>query len=161
MVNQVATDINSYLSFSLDEEYFAANVGKVLEILELTKITKVPKVPGFMRGVINLRGQVLPVVDTRIKFGLPATEATQNTCIVVVEMEMDEEHINVGILVDAVEEVLEIDDSEILPPPSIGNKFRSEFIRGMARDEEEFLMILNVDKILSFDEKQVIKEHLN
>lgn len=161
MVNQVATDINSYLSFSLDDEYFAANVGKVLEILELTKITKVPKVPDFMRGVINLRGQVLPVVDTRIKFGLPPAESTQDTCIVVVEMHMDDELLNVGILVDAVEEVLEIDESEILPPPSIGSKFRSEFIYGMARSEEEFLMILNVDKILSFDEKQVIKEHLN
>ncbi|MFW5759899.1 MAG: chemotaxis protein CheW [Cyclobacteriaceae bacterium] len=161
MVNQIATDINSYLSFRLGEEYYAANVGKVLEIMELTKITKVPQVPGFMRGVINLRGQVLPVIDTRIKFGLAPAGATRNTCIVVVEMNLEDEQINVGILVDAVEEVLEIDDTEIMPPPSIGNKFRSEFILGMARNEEDFLMILDVDKILSFDEKQVIKEHLN
>jgi purine-binding chemotaxis protein CheW len=161
MIDEVKTDINSYLSFSLAEEYFAANVSKVLEILELVKVTKVPKVPDFMRGVINLRGQVLPVIDARVKFALPPTEETRNTCIVVVEMKLEEELINVGILVDAVEEVLEINDNEILPPPSLGNKYQSEFIAGMARNDDEFLMILNVDKILSFDEKQVVKEHLN
>lgn len=161
MIDEVKTDINSYLSFSLDGEYFAANVAKVLEILELAKITKVPQVPDFMRGVINLRGQVLPVIDTRLKFGLPPSESTRDTCIVVMEMQLEDELINVGILVDAVEAVLEVKDSEIMPPPSLGNQYRSEFIAGMARNNDEFLMILNVDKILTFDEKKVIKEHLN
>lgn len=161
MLDEVKTEINSYLSFSLDGEYFAANVAKVLEILELVKITKVPQVPDFMQGVINLRGQVLPVIDTRLKFGLPPSESSRDTCIVVIEMQLADELINVGILVDAVKAVLEINDGDIMPPPSLGNQYRSEFLTGMARHNDEFLMVLNVDKILSFDEKKVIKEHLN
>jgi len=159
MVNQATVDINSFLSFKLDEEFFAANVAKVLEILEMTRITKVPKAPAYMRGVINLRGQVLPVIDTRVKFGMPMTEDTENTCIVVVEMRLEEERLNVGILVDSVDEVLELDEESILPPPSIGDKFRSEFITGMTKAEDKFLMILEVNKILSFDEKEMLKQH--
>lgn len=152
MTNTVETAIDSFLSFKLGDELFAANVAKVLEILELAKITKVPKSPEYMRGVINLRGNVLPVVDTRIKFGMPVTKDTVNTCIVVLDINMEGESLMVGILVDSVQEVLELQDDEIKPPPSIGSRYKSDFIQGMVKKEEEFIMILNIDAVLSSEE---------
>src|SRR5687768_17514595 len=107
----------SYLSFKLGEEIFAANVEKVLEILEVTKITKVPKSPAYMRGVINLRGNVLPVIDTRQKFNMPHTEDTVNTCIMVLNIHMDGDKLILGALVDAVQEVLEISQDQIKTAP--------------------------------------------
>jgi len=153
------TAINSYLSFRLSDEVFAANVGKVLEILELTKITKVPKAPDYMRGVINLRGSVLPVVDTRIKFGLPLTPDTVNTCIVVLNIQIDNEELKVGALVDAVQEVLDLSPDMISEPPNIGNKYRSEFIQGMGKVDEDFIMILDVDQVFSLDELLNIRQN--
>ena len=144
--------INSYLSFKLGEEEFAAHVSKVLNILEMTKITEVPKAPEYLKGVINLRGTVLPVIDTRIKFGMSATEYTTNTCIIVLDIVVDGESIQVGALVDAVQAVLEIDKNQILPPPSIGSKYRSEFIEGVANIDEKFIMILNMDAVFSTEE---------
>ena len=106
--------LDSYLSFKLGDELFAANVAKVLNILEMVKITKVPKAPEYMKGVINLRGNVLPVIDTRTKFGMTPTEFTKNTCILVLDIIVDGEDIQVGALVDSVQEVLEItEDSPI------------------------------------------------
>jgi len=152
MTEQINT-LNSYLSFKLGNEIFAANVSKVLNILEMTKITKVPKAPNYMKGVINLRGTVLPVIDTRIKFGLSETVYTANTCILVLEVNVENENLQVGGLVDAVQEVLEIEDHQILPPPNIGNRFRSEFINGMYKlNDEEFLMLLDMDKVFSTDD---------
>lgn len=153
------TVINSYLSFKLGDEVFATNVGKVLEILELSKVTKVPKAPEYMRGVINLRGSVLPVVDTRIKFGLPVTPDTVNTCIIVLNIIIDNEELTVGALVDAVQEVLELSPDMISDPPGIGSKYRSEFIQGMGKVGEEFIMILDVDQVLSIDELISIKQN--
>src|SRR6056297_769677 len=144
--------INSYLTFKLGEEEFAAHVSKVLSIMEMTKITKVPKSPEYMKGVINLRGQVLPVVDTRIKFGMSPTEFTKNTCIIVMEVEMEGEHVQVGTLVDSVQEVLEINEDQIQPPPSIGSKYQSQFIYGMAKIDEKFIMLLDMDKVFSAEE---------
>jgi purine-binding chemotaxis protein CheW len=150
--------INSYLTFKLGNEFFAANVSKVLNILEMTKVTKVPKAPSYMKGVINLRGAVLPLVDTRIKFDMPETEYTTNTCILVLDITLNNESVHVGALVDSVQEVLEIDDANIQPPPSIGTKYKSEFIEGVAKVEEEFIMILNMDLIFSTDELSLLKE---
>ena len=144
--------INSYLTFKLGEEEFAAHVGKVLNILEMTKITEVPKSPDYMKGVINLRGSVLPVIDTRIKFGMTPTEYTPNTCIVVMDIDMDGDSIHVGALVDSVQAVLEIEDAQILPPPSIGHKYRSEFIEGVANINDSFIMILNMEEVFSSEE---------
>jgi purine-binding chemotaxis protein CheW len=158
MSNETLDQINSYLSFKLGGETFAANVGKILNILEMTEITKVPKAPDYMKGVINLRGTVLPVVDTRIKFGMPPTEYTNNTCILVMEVEVDGEQVQVGGLVDAVQAVLEIEEDEILPPPSIGSKYRSEFITGIAKIDDKFIMLLNMDRVFSADEIISIKE---
>lgn len=152
MGNGNESKISSYLTFKLGEEEFAAHVGKVLNILEMTKITDVPKSPDYMKGVINLRGAVLPVIDTRIKFGMTPTEYTANTCIVVMDIDMDGDSIHVGALVDSVQAVLEIDDSQILPPPSIGHKYRSEFIEGVANISDSFIMILNMDEVFSSEE---------
>ncbi|MFO7844475.1 MAG: chemotaxis protein CheW [Bacteroidales bacterium] len=158
MEKEELTKINSYLSFKLGDEEFAAHVGKVLNILELTKITEVPKAPDYMKGVINLRGTVLPVVDTRIKFGMTPTEYTTNTCIVVMEVELDNDIVQVGALVDAVQAVLEIDDSQIQPPPSIGSKYKSEFIYGMVKVDEKFIMLLDMEKVFSSDEIVSLQE---
>ncbi|MBN1990793.1 MAG: chemotaxis protein CheW [Bacteroidales bacterium] len=150
--------INSYLSFKLGEEEFAAHVGKVLNILEMTKITEVPKAPEYMKGVINLRGTVLPVIDTRIKFGMAPTVYTTNTCIIVLDIEMDGESIHVGALVDSVQAVLELDENTLLPAPSIGSKYKSEFIEGVANIDDRFIMILNMDSVFSSDELSSMKD---
>ncbi|MFO7939967.1 MAG: chemotaxis protein CheW [Bacteroidales bacterium] len=160
MDKEQLTKIDSYLSFKLGDEEFAAHVGKVLNILEMTKITEVPKSPDYMKGVINLRGTVLPVVDTRIKFGMTPTEYTPNTCIVVMEVEMEGDTIQVGALVDSVQAVLELDEGQIQPPPSIGSKYKSEFIYGMAKIDERFIMLLDMDKVFSADEIVNVKEKM-
>ncbi len=152
MNSENITKINTFLSFKLGEEEFAAHVGKVLNILEMTKITEVPKAPEYMKGVINLRGTVLPVIDTRIKFGMPKTEYTTNTCIIVLDIEMDGDSIHVGALVDSVQAVLELDNSKIMPAPSIGSKYKSEFIEGVANIDDKFIMILNMDAVFSSNE---------
>lgn len=157
-MNELST-LTSYLSFKLGNEIFAANVGKVLNILEMTKITKVPKAPDYMKGVINLRGTVLPLVDTRIKFGLSATEFTANTCILVLDITIGEESLQVGALVDAVQEVLEIEPQNILSPPNIGSKYHSEFISGMYKvTDEQFIMILDMDRVFSTEELMDVHE---
>ncbi|MDY6801855.1 MAG: chemotaxis protein CheW [Bacteroidota bacterium] len=161
MEKEELTKINSYLSFKLGDEEFAAHVGKVLNILEMTKITEVPKSPEYMKGVINLRGTVLPVIDTRIKFGMTPTEFTTNTCIVVMEVELDHDMVQVGALVDSVQAVREIDDSQIQPPPSIGSKFKSEFIYGMFKVDEKFIMLLDMEKVFSSDEIVSLQEKTN
>lgn len=149
--------INSYLSFKLGDEEFAAHVGKVLNILEMTRITEVPKAPIYMKGVINLRGTVLPVIDTRIKFGMTPTEFTANTCIVVLDIQVDGESIQIGALVDSVQAVLEIEKKNIMPPPSIGSKYKSEFIVGVASIDEKFIMILDMDAVFSVEDVTDLK----
>jgi purine-binding chemotaxis protein CheW len=147
---------NSYLTFKIEDEVFAANVSKVLSILELSKITKIPRTPDYIRGVINLRGTVLPIVDLRIKFGLTPTEFTSNTCILVLEINIENTTVKLGALVDSVQEVLEIEDKDILAPPNIGNKFQSDFIEGMFKAENSFIMILSMDMIFTHDELTVM-----
>lgn len=147
---------NSYLTFKIEDEIFAANVSKVLSILELSKITKIPRTPDYIRGVINLRGTVLPIVDLRIKFGLTPTEFTSNTCILVLEINIENTTVKLGALVDSVQEVLEIEDKDILAPPNIGHKFQSDFIEGMFKSENSFIMILSMDMVFTHDELTVM-----
>nr|WP_320050252.1 chemotaxis protein CheW [uncultured Desulfuromonas sp.] len=149
--------INQYLTFQLDEEVFALEISKVREVLDFTDITKVPQTPIFMRGVINLRGSVVPVVDMRVKFSMSEAEATVNTCIIITEVFMDGETSVLGALVDSVQEVLEIDSGQIEPPPRIGTKLDTEFIRGMGKHNEEFIIILDVDRVFSADEISLIQ----
>lgn len=149
MENKEQSRTESYLSFRLGEEEYAAHVSKVLNILEMTRITKVPKSPEYMKGVINLRGMVLPVVDTRIKFGMTETSYTDKTCIVVMDLEIEEELVHVGALVDEVVAVLEISENQLEPPPGIGNTYRSDFISAVAKVDDHFIMILDLIKIFS------------
>ncbi|MGC8824626.1 MAG: chemotaxis protein CheW [Bacteroidales bacterium] len=161
MSNNKQHKINSYLTFKLGDETFAANVSKVLNILEMTKVTKVPKAPPYMKGVINLRGAVLPLVDTRIKFEMSPTEFTPNTCILVLDININGESVHVGALVDSVQEVIELDDSQIMPPPSIGTRYKSEFLEGVAKIGDDFVMILDMDLIFSTDELSLLKESVS
>nr|WP_320116766.1 chemotaxis protein CheW [uncultured Desulfuromonas sp.] len=149
--------MNQYLTFKLDEEVFALEIAKVREVLDFTDITKVPQTPVFMRGVINLRGSVVPVVDMRVKFSMGEAEATVNTCIIIVEVVMDGEPSVLGALVDSVQEVLELDPDQIEPPPRIGTKLDTEFIRGMGKHNEEFIIILDIDRVFSADEISLIQ----
>lgn len=151
----------SFLSFQVGTEIFAANVTNIQNILEMPKITRVPKSPVFMKGVMNLRGIVLPVLDTRIKFGLPETEYTTNTCILVIEMVSKNETIQLGAIVDNVQEVLELSNEDILPPPSLGTSFHSDYITGMARKDNQFIMIIDVSKVFADDEILNIQEFSN
>ncbi|MCK5823178.1 MAG: purine-binding chemotaxis protein CheW [Bacteroidales bacterium] len=151
-------DLNSYLVFQIGNELFSTNVGKVLEIQELVKITKVPKTPDYIIGVINLRGGVLPVIDSRIKFGMQPTEFTVNTCIIVMETNIDNNTVQVGSLVDSVHSVIEVEKEDILPPPGIGSKFQSEFINGMIKIDDKFIILLNIDKVFSSTELINIKD---
>jgi purine-binding chemotaxis protein CheW len=148
--------LNSYLSFRLEGETFGTNVGSVLSILEMVRITKVPCSPAYLKGVINLRGEVLPIIDLRLRFGMPASDISASTCILVMEIRLDSQDIKVGVMVDSVSEVHEIEPKELLPPPGIASKFRSEFIEGMYKNGDGFIMLLHMDKIFSYDELQVI-----
>lgn len=140
------TETRQYLTFKLAEEVFAVEVAKVREILELTSITKVPQTPDFMRGVINLRGSVVPVMDMRLKFGMPETEQTVNTCIIVVEVAHEGETIIIGALADSVQEVFELEPDQIEPAPRIGTKLNTDFILGMGKHDGQFIMILDIDR---------------
>lgn len=151
-------EIKSYLSFKIGVEMFASNVKHVHNIIELIPITKVPHSPEYMLGIINLRGEVLPVIDTRIKFGIADTGFTSNTCILVMEVSIENQNILVGAVVDAVSEVIEIEDSQIKPAPSLGSKFRSEFINGIYHNDSGFIMLLDMDRVFSADELLYLKE---
>lgn len=138
-----------YLTFTLADEVFAVDVARVSEILEMPGITKVPQVPDFMLGVINLRGKVVPVIDMRLKLGMSETEYTVNTCIVVLEVEVDAETIVLGALADSVQEVIEMEPSRIDAVPHIGTQLNTSFIKGMGKYDGRFVMILDIDKIFS------------
>lgn len=138
-----------YLTFTLAEELFAVDIAKVREVLDFTAVTGVPQTPDYMRGVINLRGSVIPVVDMRLKLGLPPTEKTVNSCIIIVEVEIDKDRVILGALADAVQEVLELASDQIEAAPRIGTKLDIDFIRGMGRRNEQFIIMLDIDRVFS------------
>jgi purine-binding chemotaxis protein CheW len=146
-----------YLTFKLDDEVFALDIAKVREVLDFTAITKVPRTPEFMRGVINLRGSVVPVVDLRLKFGLKKTEKTVNTCIIIVEVSVDGDTVVLGALADSVQEVIELGSENIEPAPKIGTRLRTEFIKGMGRRNDRFSIILDINKVFSLDELALVQ----
>jgi len=151
-----AMETTQYLTFILADEVFAVDVGRVREILEISNITKVPQTPDFMRGVINLRGSVVPVIDMRLKFGMTETVRTVNTCIIVVEVDMDGETIVLGTLADSVQEVIEMDGTQIEAAPHIGTHLNTDFIKGMGKHDNRFVMILDIDRIFSASELEAI-----
>jgi len=151
---------NSYLSFKLGDEFFAVHVKKILNILELVPITKVPKSSDVLKGVINLRGSVLGVIDIRMKFNETVNENTKETCILVLEVLIDKEIVEVGAIVDSVEEVVELKENDIKPPLSVGIKYKSEFITGLFKSNDKFVMILDMDKIFATEHSTMIIEEL-
>ena len=153
MAKQLKKEIRSYLIFKLINEHFAINVSKVLSILEMQSITEVPEAPPYMKGVINLRGDVLPIVDSHIKFNMPNQEITPMTCILVLEVvDKKNQYIKLGLLVDQVDEVLEILKINILPPPNIGEAYKSKYITGLYKREKQLIMLLDIDKLLTTKE---------
>lgn len=148
----------SYLTFRLNGEIFAASIDKVLEILEIPKITHVPRAPDYMRGVINLRGNVLPVFDTRAKFGLTSAHDAIDTCIIVMALQVEGKQLSIGAVVDAVQEVMEINDSDIQAAPLVNAKYKAEFIQGMVKYNEQFIMMLDLDLVFSSQEVAVLNE---
>ena len=155
---ETTVDINQYLTFTLGDEDFALDIGKVREVLDYTTITKVPRMPDFLRGVINLRGNVVPVIDLRYKLGMGTVEQSVDTCIVIVEIMINDEMTHMGALADSVKEVIDLDPSQISPPPKLGIKINNEFIKGMGKQDEKFLMILDIDKVLTIDELEVVQK---
>jgi purine-binding chemotaxis protein CheW len=149
LVGSADASPQQYLTFSLGGEVFALGILNVKEIIEFGNITEIPMMPAFIRGVINLRGAVVPVIDLSARFGGPASTVSRRTCIVIVELGEGEERQDLGVIVDAVNEVLEIPRTEIEPPPSFGAKIRADFIQGMGKVEGHFVIILNVDRVLS------------
>ena len=153
-----AISSQQYVTFSLGEELFGVEVKRAREILSLTPVTKVPQTPDYLLGVINLRGQVVPVVDMRLKLGLPAGAETEDTCIIVVEVQVDGEAIIVGALADAVREVMEIRSDQIETPPRLGTRLNTEFINGMGKVDEQFMILLNIDRIFNSEELMLVQD---
>lgn len=150
--SEQAADQSQYLTFMLGGEVLAIGILAVREIIEYGGLTEVPMMPDCIRGVINLRGAVVPVMDLSARFGRTATAVTKRTCIVIVEVETADEQQVVGVIVDAVNAVLDIPASEIEPPPSFGAKIRTDFIEGMGKVNGRFVLLLNVNNVLSADE---------
>ncbi len=157
MENKVMDDTHQYLTFRLGEEEFAIEINKVREVLDYTTLTKVPRTPDFLRGVINLRGNVVPVIDLRLNLGMSAIERSVETCIVIVEVSVDGEQVQLGALADSVHEVVNIEPDEIDPPPRLGTRLKTDYIKGMGKRNDKFVIILDIDKVLSDDERMLIK----
>jgi purine-binding chemotaxis protein CheW len=149
---------SQYLTFSLDKEQFAVDIGKVREVLEFSSVTKVPRTPDFMRGVINLRGSVVPVIDLRLKLGLSRTEATIDTCVIIIEVQSPSERLVLGALADSVQEVIELDPKSIDPPPRMGTRVNIDFLRGIGKRDEQFLMLLDINRVLTDDELHTVAD---
>ena len=153
---QKASEAKQYLTFMLGGEMFSLNILCIKEIIWYSSLTEVPMMPACIRGVINLRGAVVPVMDLSVRFGKPSTPVTKSSCIVIVELGAASgtggERQNMGVVVDAVQAVLEIPAADIEPAPTFGSKIRSDFIEGIAKVNGKFVILLNVDRVLSTQE---------
>jgi purine-binding chemotaxis protein CheW len=141
-----------YLTFMLGNESFAIGILAIKEIIEYSQLTQVPMMPAYVRGVINLRGAVVPVADVSVRFGRPSSEVTKRTCIVIVEVTLGGERQDLGLVVDSVSAVLEIPQADIEPPPTFGTRIRSEFIQGMGKVNGRFVILLNVHALVTIEE---------
>ncbi|MEJ0039913.1 MAG: chemotaxis protein CheW [Gammaproteobacteria bacterium] len=147
-----------FLTFMLGSEMYSMGILAIKEIIEYSTLTEVPMMPPSVRGVINLRGAVVPVVDLSVRFGRASVPVTKRTCIVIVEVSLNETRQDVGVVVDAVNEVLEIAPDDIEPPPTFGTKIRTDFIQGMGKVNNRFVIVLDVNQVLSLDELAEIAE---
>jgi len=152
------TETGQYMTFKLGNELFAIGVNQVREVLEVSQITRMPTAPPWMRGVVNVRGQATPVVDLRMKFGLAAVADTVHTRIIVMELELDGEATVLGGVADSVHEVIELEPGNITPPPRIAMRWRSDFIEGMGKKGDDFIIILDVNAVFSSDEMALVEE---
>lgn len=155
-VTPAVAEQNQYLTFLLGDEMFAIGILSIREIIEYGFVTDVPMTPPFIRGVLNLRGAVVPVVDLALRFGRSARENTKRTCIVIVEIESPKGPQEMGVVVDAVSEVLEIPSTDVEPPPEFGGRIRNDFIRGMGKIEGKFVIVLDLNRVLSVEEVAVV-----
>ncbi len=151
-IQEITIKTGKYLTFTLGDETYGIGILKVKEIIGMMTITSVPRTPAFIKGVINLRGKVIPVMDLRLKFGMGEIPYTDRTCIIVVEIDSDDGTVLIGIVVDAVSEVLNIVKEDIEETPAFGTKLDTDYILGMAKTENSVKILLNIDKVLSSDE---------
>lgn len=149
-------ELQQYLTFMLGGETFAIGILSIKEIIEYGQLTEVPRMPDFIRGVINLRGAVVPVIDLGARFGKQPASVSRRTCVVIIEVEHEGEQQVVGVMVDAVNEVLDISPEQIEPAPNFGANIRADFISGMGKVEGKFVIILNVNHVLSLDEMSTL-----
>lgn len=156
MTSEIIPGLNSYLTFRLGNDLFAVNIGQVTKILEQTEITRVPNSPRYFKGILNLFGNVLPVFDGRLKFGFQEKEPSRSTCILILIFELDSQVVSSGIIVDSVEKVVLFEPDQIKPAPTVGKGFNAEFIHGIATLNNEFVIILNIEKIFSEEEIKLI-----
>jgi len=155
-VQQQATQ---YLTFTLREEGFAVEISKVREVLDVTTMTRIPRMPDYLSGVINLRGNVVPVMDLGQKLGMGTISYSKNTCIMIVELEIEGNMVEMGVLTDSVQMVLDLNDSDIESVPRMGTNLNTEFIKGMGRQsEEKFLIILDIDKVLASEGELALRD---
>ena len=147
-----------YLTFMLSGETYAVSILRIKEIIQYGQLTEVPRMPDFIRGVINLRGAVVPVIDLNARFGKPQTAIGRRNCIIIIEAAIGEETQSVGVMVDAVNAVLEIPGSEIEPAPTFGTNIRADFIAGMGKINGKFVIILNIQHVLSMDDMATLVE---
>lgn len=141
-----------YLTFKLDGEVFSTEISRVREVLEYTDITRVPRTPDYMKGVINLRGSVVPVIDLRLQFGMSEGERTVDTCIIIIEVDIDEKTTVLGALADLVQEVVDIRPEQLEPAPTLGTRIKTEFIQNMGKVDEGFIIILDMNRIFTNDQ---------
>jgi purine-binding chemotaxis protein CheW len=153
-----APEVKQYLTFLTAGEEYAFDLLKVKEIIEYTIITTVPNTRAWIRGVTNLRGSVVPVVDLAVKFGLPASNVTKLSCIVVTEVSYDDEKLTLGVLADSVNQVMDFSGDDIVEPPRFGTRVRIEYLLGMGPMGKKFCLILDADKVLSTDELLAVAE---
>lgn len=153
---EITATANQYLTFTLDKEQYAVDVAKVREVLEVPDLTKIPRMPSYMIGVINIRGHVVPVIDLRTKFGMERIEHTVRTSIVVTEIASQGELITIGCLADSVQEVVDITSDQIEDPPRIGTTVDTDFIAGVGKKDDRFIIILDVDRVFRDDELSAV-----
>ncbi len=153
-------DSRQYLSFILRNEHFAVVIDKVREVLDVTTLTRVPRMPDYICGVINLRGAVVPVIDLGFRLGMDPIDHTVNTCIMIVEISIEGEEsvVEMGVLTDAVQEVMDLSPADIEPTPAMGSGLNTEFILGMGRQDEKFLILLDLDKVLAAEGEAVLRD---
>lgn len=151
-------DLDKFLCFLLNNKSYAINIACIKEIMEHTDITPIPMMPEFFHGAINLRGSVVPVIDISSRLGMGTSKISKRSCIVIVEVEVGGEHLDVGVVVDTVSEVADIPPESIENAPSFGGRLHTEFMHGMGKLDEKFVILLNINRILSLEDMEMLKE---